>query len=38
LINYGRITGRMGSADPVYLVMIYDVEGDRIVRMTAVRP
>jgi hypothetical protein len=38
VIDHERITGRMGSPDPVYLVMIYDVEGDRITRMTAVRP
>lgn len=37
VIDHESIKGRRGSRKPVKLVMIYEVSGDKIVRMTVIR-
>ena len=37
VIDHESIRGRKGSKKPVKLVMIYEVSGDKIVRMTVIR-
>ena len=37
VIDHESIKGRKGSKKPVKLVMIYEVSGDKIVRMTVIR-
>jgi hypothetical protein len=37
IIDHERIAGRNGSSDILELVMIYEVEGEKIVRMTTIR-
>jgi len=37
VIDHELIRGRKGSKKPVKLVMIYEVSGDKIVRMTVIR-
>ena len=38
VIDHEKITGRQGAAEPLELIMIYEVEDGKIVRATAVRP
>ena len=37
VIDHESIKGRRGSRKPVKLVMIYEISGDKIVRMTVIR-
>lgn len=37
VIDHESIVGRKGSEVPIELVMIYEVSGDKIVRMTVIR-
>ncbi len=37
VIDHESIIGRKGSDDPIELVMIYEVSGEKIVRMTVIR-
>lgn len=37
VIDHETITGRMGSPDPIELVAIYEVEEEKIVKITGVR-
>jgi hypothetical protein len=37
VIDYEYITGARGSSEPFELIFMYEVEGDKIVRTTAVR-
>ena len=37
VIDYEKISGRMGVDDPLELLVIYEVENNKIFRMTAIR-
>ena len=37
VIDHESITGRKGSDIPIELILIYEVSGDKIVRMTVIR-
>lgn len=37
VIDHERITGRMGNPDPIELIVIYEVEGDKISKITVLR-
>jgi hypothetical protein len=37
VIDHESIVGRKGSDFPIEIVMIYEVSGDKIVRMTVIR-
>jgi hypothetical protein len=37
VIDHESITGRKGSDVPIELVLVYEVSGDKIVRMTVIR-
>ena len=37
VIDHEYITGRMGAVEPVELVLIYEVRGDKIFKVTVIR-
>jgi hypothetical protein len=38
VIDHEQIVGRDGSADPYYLVLIYEVQDGKIEKITSIRP
>lgn len=38
VIDHETITGRLGNSDPIELVVIYEVNNDKIIRITVIRP